>query len=146
MSQEQLDQSACLPMTSFDYDWDLVHEQIVSESFNELNHDEAVALVGLLANFKIVFSRQLREHACNAVSWEPLDILPLELDEAVRLVAFHAHLDQTALKKAAFENWTLIKESPLVIRLRHAIEAHRFVERLVPWSEILIDENEDCSR
>lgn len=120
----------------FEYDWDQTHEQIVAESFAALTREESVALVGILFTHRIVFSSELRVLALAAQCLEPVDLNPLELETAARVVAFQSGRSVRDLCHAARETWASIRNSPLVARLKVAIESHRFVERLEPWPEV----------
>jgi hypothetical protein len=116
-----------------DYDWDQAHEQIVAESFDTVTREEAIALVGILFTHRLVFSSELRARAVAAQRPEPIDLPPLELEPAASVVAFQSGYGVRELCLAASARWSDMKSSPIVERLKAAIESHRFVERLEPW-------------
>ncbi|MEZ5987641.1 MAG: hypothetical protein R3F30_00645 [Planctomycetota bacterium] len=43
------------------YDWEEVHALVLRETFEELDADRAVALVGVLDDYRIPYSDRLRE-------------------------------------------------------------------------------------
>lgn len=117
-------------------DWDKIDEQIVSETFDTLSIDEAIALVGILYDFKIKFSDELRTLAQKVEGWEPQGIRPFDIQAAATWVADQFQLDQDKLIRGFHSRWSAMKVSETSQRVKEAIESHRFVSCLEPYSDV----------
>lgn len=122
-----------------EYDWDEVHDQIVGECFTNLTLDQAVALVGVLNEYRIEYSNQLRGIIGRTRGWTKKSKPPqnpLTLLDAVSSVSRIFHLDGNLLMTRYQQSWEDMRDGTVVRTLKTGLEGHRFVEELVPFSEI----------
>jgi hypothetical protein len=108
-----------------------VRARILRAAFPRLDFDGAVALVGILFEYRIVFSRRswslLRQHGLNI----PLE--RLEPQEAAIVVGQLYSMDCDALYCAFEKRWAQLKPSPFFREMVARIESHEPVGRLEQW-------------
>jgi hypothetical protein len=96
--------------------------------------DDAVALVGLLYEHRLVFSRKLWSLLQQHQRYESADGLePLEPQAAAIFVADLYALDCDALFLAFRRDWSRIKSSPRFQAYVAIIEMHDYVDRVEKW-------------
>jgi hypothetical protein len=109
-----------------------LRERILTSLFEKIDAEDAVALVGILFEYRIVLSRKfwslLRQHSVEI----PLE--PLEPQAASILVAGLFHMDCDALFISFEKNWSKLKDSPRTAALKARIESHELVGQLEPWT------------
>jgi hypothetical protein len=112
------------------YDWDNVREHILEAVFPGPSADEAVAMVGLLFDYRVVFSEEL-QHLTEKVEGEALiSMHPYDAPTSASCVAKLFGLDADELLCGFQKSWRHVKESEVFCRVRRAFEGHRFVGRL----------------
>jgi hypothetical protein len=94
------------------------HEEVLRASFERLNLEEAVTLVGLLHHFRIVLAKKGGE------------VPPLRLGRAVESVSFLFGWDRRRLEWGFREHWQVLKHGPLADRIALRITGHPDVERI----------------
>ncbi|MHC4402391.1 MAG: hypothetical protein ACYTG0_22220 [Planctomycetota bacterium] len=109
-------------------------QRILTSVFEQVTSEEAVALVGILYEYRIVLSKEfwslLRKH-----SWRfPLE--PLEPQAASVLVADLFNMDCDALFMSFHKRWSALKGSPVAKGVIARIKSHELVERLEAWSRL----------
>jgi hypothetical protein len=107
-------------------------ESILKEVFGDLGFEEAVGLVGVLCQYRILFSRTfktlLQDQKVN------VDLVPLEPQAAANLVADLFGLDCDKLFLEYWARWHRLKDAPNTKELIAGIQSHRYVDRLEPWA------------
>jgi hypothetical protein len=100
------------------YDWDRVHAQIVRETFTALDIERAAALVGVLSDYRVLYSDALQELVL-AVEGHLLQSAPVPTSEhAARVVAQALGMDPADLLTVP----RIVAEAPVVSRGRRARE------------------------
>ncbi len=106
-------------------------EGILRESFAGIKFEEAVGLVGILYEYRIIFSETLRrlfsEHNAR------IDLEPLEPQAASILVGNIFGMDCDRLFLAFRDDWAKLKHSQRVMGLVATIQSHKYVQRLERW-------------
>ena len=109
-----------------------IRARILGDVFSRLNFDEATALVGILFEYRIVFSRQfwtlLRQQEIR------INLEPLEPQAAAIYVADVFSQDCDRLYLAYYRQWAALRDTPRVKELIDRIEAHEFVDHLERWA------------
>lgn len=122
-----------------EHDWGEVRDRIVEESFADLTPDQAVALVGLLSEYRIEYTDELRGIVAGTPGWAarskpPRE--PLTLLDAVTSVSRIFRMDARQLFDLYDGSWRDFRAGTVVDSLKECLERHRFVGRLVPPSEL----------
>jgi len=118
-------------------DWQDPHalrKRILTRLFDRMDEKDAVAIVGILFEYRIVLSREfwsLLRHHSRKIPLEPLDP-----QEASSLVARLFHMDCDVLFTSFHREWSQLRNSPRTTSLRSRIESHELVARLEPWSTL----------
>ncbi|HUT88662.1 MAG TPA: hypothetical protein VMY37_04150 [Thermoguttaceae bacterium] len=111
-----------------------LRKRILTSLFEKIDEKDAVALVGILFEYRIVLSLAfwslLRHHSRRI----PLE--PLEPQEACSFVARLFHMDCDALFTSFDKDWSQLRNSPRTAALKSRIESHELVARLEPWSAL----------
>jgi hypothetical protein len=110
-----------------------IRERILRATFDAPSFEEAVRLVGIPFEQRIVLSKEFWALLGPQTVRPPLE--PLEPQEGSRLVGELFGFDCDALFLAFQQNWSTIKNDPLARTLVGRIEAHTYVEHVEPWSE-----------
>ena len=109
-----------------------VRKRILTSLFEKIDEEDAVALVGILFEYRIVLSREfwslLRQHSVKI----PLE--PLEPQEASVLVGRLFHMDCDALFVSFDKKWSRLRDSARTKALKARIESHELVGQLEPWT------------
>jgi hypothetical protein len=93
---------------------------------------EAVALVGILYEYRIVLSRT--PGRSRPLHEAALHLDPLEPQAAAELVARVYGMDEDRLFLAFHRQWTAMRGTPMVLGLVAGMESHPYVDRLEPWA------------
>ncbi len=103
-------------------------ESILRESFGKIGFEEAVELVGILFEHRIVFSKTFRNlfPTHNA----QIDLEPLEPQAASILVGNIFGMDCDRLFLAFRDDWATLKHAQRVMELVASIQSHKYVARL----------------
>jgi hypothetical protein len=119
-----------------DEDWGETHRRIVADCVTTVSFDEAVSLVGILFDFKIKLSDELRAMALRAEMVELDDVGPLEPHASAILIGKLFHLDCDALYRQFHQCWRQMKKSPTVEHVKAVLESHSHVGKLVRHSPL----------
>lgn len=119
------------------FDLDRLHELVITESFSRLTALDALLLIGLLYTHRMLISRELRRLAVKAFNWDPIFVEPLDLRPAAELVASWFGFDVCKLLHDFERHWLTLREGARVAELKCIVEAHRCVEKLVPYPQRL---------
>jgi hypothetical protein len=106
-------------------------ETILRESFGEIGFEEAVGLVGVLFEHRIVFSDKVR--GLFTERNVRLDLEALEPQAASILVGNIFGMDCDKLYLEFRRNWGKLKHSSMVKGLIGSIQSHKHVKRLDWW-------------
>jgi hypothetical protein len=106
-------------------------ESILRESFDKIGFEEAVGLVGILFEHRIVFADKVR--GLFTERNVRLDLEPLEPQAASILVGNIFGMDCDQLFLEFTRNWGILKHSPMVKGLIASIQSHKHVKRLDWW-------------
>ncbi len=109
-----------------------IRGRIVTSLFETIEPDDAVAMAGIMFEYRIVLSRQYWALLGRPRAAFPLE--PLEPTEACTFVADLYHMDCDELFRSFHKKWSTLKDSPRVKALVSRIESHAFVDRLERWS------------
>ncbi len=109
-----------------------IRARILGDVFSELDFDEATALVGIVFEYRIVFSRQFWTSLGQQEIGINLD--PLEPQAAAVYVADVFSQDCDRIYLAYYRQWAALRNTPRVKELIGRIEAHEFVDRLERWA------------
>jgi hypothetical protein len=111
-----------------------LRKRVLTSVFEKIDEEDAVALVGVLFEYRIVLSREfwslLRQHSVKI----PLE--PLEPQEACLLVALLFHMDCDALFVSFHKNWSTLRHSATAAAIKARIESHELVGRLETWAAL----------
>jgi len=107
-------------------------ESILKDVFGQLGFEEAVSLVGVLSQYRIVFSRTFRNLLRDQTV--KIDLEPLEPQAAASLVADLFGLDCDKLFLEYWARWHTLKYSPNTNELVAGIQSHKYVDRLELWA------------
>jgi len=118
------------------YDWEQVHAQVLRETFEELDEDRAVALVGVLDDYRILYSDRLREAVEPVEGMAPRIAASLPVERSSEVIARLYGHDQEVLIRRYRETWTDPRLSMLVLELLALLEGHRFVGKMVRSDEL----------
>ncbi len=118
------------------FDWSQVHEKIVWETFEYMNLENAMALVGILNDYQIVYSNKLRAVVEPVEKWSPQTEPALTPEYASNLLSEIYGFDPAELLHDYWENWRTLRKSPMVESLCIDLEQHRFIDRLNPISDL----------
>jgi hypothetical protein len=113
------------------YRWTRVHAQILRETFADADRARGTALVGVLSEFVIEYSDELRRVVAAAEGAAPLQAPVLTPEHAARLIARLYALDASLLLRLYQQRWSRLQSSKRVQALCAEIARHRFVGRLV---------------
>lgn len=105
---------------------------ILKEVFGEIGFEEAVSLVGILYEYRIVFSK-----AVSVICQNPATVFslkPLMSQTAAILVGDLFGMDCDKLCLAFTRDWRKLKDSPRVKELIASIKGHEYVDRLERFS------------
>ena len=109
-----------------------IRSRILRKVFPRLDFDDATTLVGILFEYRIVFSRQfwtlLRPQKIK------VDLDPFEPQAAAVFVADVFSHDCDRLYVAYHRRWAALRDTPRVKGLIAKIEAHEFVDHLQRWA------------
>jgi len=106
-------------------------ESILRESFAEIGFEEAVGLVGILFEYRIIFCKELRNLFSDQSA--RIDLEPLDPQAACILVGRIFRMDCDRLFLAFREDWARLKCSSQVMGLFASIQSHKYVDRLERW-------------
>ena len=109
-------------------------ESILRDVFDKIDFDEAVNLVGVLFEHRIVFSKSFWSLLKNQTVRIPLD--PLEAQDACILVGRLFDFDCDTLFLSFQREWSRARRSPEVKQMLAKIQTHLYVERLEEWTPI----------
>jgi hypothetical protein len=111
-----------------------LRKRVLTSLFEKIDEEDAVALVGILFEYRIVLSREfwslLRHHSVKI----PLE--PLEPQEASALVGRLFHMDCDALFMSFDKNWSKLRHSARAAALKARIESHELVGQLEAWTPL----------
>jgi len=109
-----------------------LRETILRETLAKPGSQEAVALVGILYENRIVLSKTLRRSLPRHPAAMHLD--PLEPQSAAELVARVYGMDEDDLFLAFHRQWAAMRDTPMVLGLVAGMQSHQHVNRLEPWA------------
>jgi hypothetical protein len=105
-----------------------VPKTILKQVFGEVSFEEAVVLVGILYEYRIVFSK-----AVSTICHDPtctFSLKPLEPQAAARLMGELYSMDCDELFFTFVRDWGKLKGLPMVRSLLDLIQGHEYVSRL----------------
>jgi hypothetical protein len=109
-------------------------EQILRDVFEQLDFDEGVHLVGILFEYRIVFSRTFSTLIRDQTVRLTLD--PLEPQESSALVGSLFGFDCDDLFVAFERKWGRLKCGPRVQEFVARIRSHQYVEQVEKWTAV----------
>ena len=107
-------------------------EAILRETLAKAEAHEAVALVGILYEYRIALSKKLRRSL--PLHEAALHLDPLEPQSAAELVARIYEIAEDRLFLAFHRQWAAMRDTPMVLGLVAGMQSHQHVERLEPWA------------
>lgn len=108
-----------------------IRARVLCDVFPRMDFDDAAALVGILFEYRIVFSRQF--WSLFRPQNTRINLEPFEPQAAAVFVADAFSHDCDRLYLAYHKEWAALRDTPRVKGLIATIAAHEFVDHLERW-------------
>lgn len=132
--------------TTSEFEGEHILQRILAETFEAVSPVDAVAIVLVVYNFGVRFSRTLQEKVRAEDGWEPIEIdPPRTIEDAATLVAASLRLNRKRLVDLVRERQLALPNEPL-FRIIDRIRTHPYVEDVREWHgprEELEDEEQE---